>query len=148
LWIEFFKISIPLLFAVLIGVALLMRVTWGAISMPLLLMYAALLMLLLLIMCLVLYLATKKGWDAKKYIVDTKNVHVVNGVWQATHSYNSLSGVVSFNVDQSFFGRYFDYGTITLNFFGGVTVCIENVAYPEKTLERIQVFIEEAKGKK
>ena len=53
-----------------------------------------------------------------------------SGVLSKNEKQTTFAGVVSVNVNQSLFGRIFNYGTITIDIVGKGNICIESAKKP------------------
>jgi membrane protein YdbS with pleckstrin-like domain len=146
LLVEFVKIFLPIFLIFIVFTVLSTKILTTIVSGPSLIIIGLLLFAIAIPLSYFLYLATRKNWESKKYIVDAKNIHIINGIFQSAHVLHGLSGVVSVSINQSPLERAFSYGTITLTFFGGRNVNIENIEQPEEIMEKIQIYIEKAKG--
>jgi hypothetical protein len=87
-----------------------------------------------------------RKWHTRRYEFYDNNVHVIDGMFGSSHVSFGLGSVISVKINQSVIADFFNYGTITLNFFGGTSLDLENVPKPEENLPKIQAFIDKAKA--
>jgi uncharacterized membrane protein YdbT with pleckstrin-like domain len=78
---------------------------------------------------------------AKNYNVhiDKKTISIKSGVFNKKNSAYAVGGITEVSVYQSFFGRIFNYGTVTLYLAGNKTVSLNGILNPES----VKIYIDD-----
>lgn len=144
--IELFKIAVPFVIFLIIIVLVLTKVFASVVTRPVILTLGTLLFTFGSALLYFVLILTNRKWQTRRYEFYENNVHVLDSAFGSSHTSFGLGSVISVKVSQSLVGNFFNYGTITLNFFGGTTLDLENVPRPEEKLPKIQAFIDKAKS--
>lgn len=86
-----------------------------------------------------------KGWNVKKYIITPESVTIVDGVLNVRHRSHNLKGMTGADIQQTFWAKKMNYGTITINFMGGSSLRIRNVEQPVQHLTNVHRLINDGK---
>lgn len=73
----------------------------------------------------------------RRYEITQEQVITYDGISKCNQYISNLKGMIGMELTESFLGRYFDYGTITLKFLGGTEVPISNIDHPEIYIQKI-----------